>query len=281
MTERGGTPTPSRVAVGSPIRNVGGCWSALLRRGRLRTAFLVAAALSLTAPATEAKKFKYSAGPKAPEDTVYSVVEQELEPIVRKRGPRVPATNLQVVTLVANTALAKALESVPLDKGATVVLVPGQSHPLNFVIEHAVLRQLSRRGVVTQVRRSIVSDDSLAAFAGNPGDPVLDYQLASARVTYLRLRGWLPGRVKIERQALVEGSLTLRDPHNGRVLWVGDAKYSLLDAFPKGQLRLVEDERFSDLKSPVPQRNADKAFEPVVVVAVVAGLVALFFQNRP
>ena len=49
----------------------------------------------------------------------------------------------------------------------------------------------------------------------------------------------------------------------------------------RGQLPLVEDERFSDLKSPVPQRNADKAFEPVVVVAVVAGLVALFFQNRP
>ena len=97
----------------------------------------------------------------------------------------------------------------------------------------------------------------------------------------MRLRGWLPGRVKIERQALVEGGLTLRDPHTGRVLWVGDAKYSLLDAFPRGQLPLVEDERFSDLKSPVPQRNADKAFEPVVVVAVVAGLVALFFQNRP
>ena len=43
----------------------------------------------------------------------------------------------------------------------------------------------------------------------------------------------------------------------------------------------MEEERFPDLKSEIPQRNADKVFEPVLVVAVVGGLVALFFQNRP
>jgi len=44
---------------------------------------------------------------------------------------------------------------------------------------------------------------------------------------------------------------------------------------------LVEDPRYTDLKSEVPQRNVDKVVEPVIVVAVVAGLVGLFFQNRP
>jgi hypothetical protein len=110
---------------------------------------------------------------------------------------------------------------------------------------------------------------------------LLEYQLASARVSYLRLRGWLPGRVKIERQALVEASLTLRDPRSGAVLWVGDAKYNLVDAFPRSQLPLVEDARFADLHGDPPARNLDKVLEPVVVVAVVGGLVALFFQNRP
>ena len=57
----------------------------------------------LAATAAEAKKFRYSAGPRAPKDTTYTVAELELEPIVRKGGPRVPATNLQVVSLVANT----------------------------------------------------------------------------------------------------------------------------------------------------------------------------------
>jgi len=254
-------------------------WAAGSTRAAL-LAVALALALALASPPVEAKKFRYSAGPKAPEDTVLSVAQQELEPIIRKRGPRVPATNLQLVSMVAGTAFERALDGVPLQRGARVALAPAASHPLNFVVEHAVLRQLSRLGVIASVRHSVIPDDSLAAAAG-PSDPVLEYQLASARVTYLRLRGWLPGRVKIERQALVEGSLTLRESQAATVLWVGDAKYNLVDAFPRAQIPLVEDARFSDLKASVPERNFEKVFEPVVVVAVVGGLVALFFQNRP
>ena len=47
--------------------------------------------------------------------------------------------------------------------------------------------------------------------------------------------------------------------------------------FPRAQLPLVEDERFSDLKGAVPERNMGKFVEPVIVVAVVAGLIVLFF----
>jgi hypothetical protein len=240
----------------------------------------MAAALWLPHPA-EAKKFRYAAGPKAPEDTVHAVAEQELEPIVRSRGPKVPATNLEVVGLVANTVFDRALESAPLKTGSQVLLAPAGDHPLNFVVEYALLRALSLRGVTTLVRHSPIPDDSLLAASENPDDPILEYRLASARVTYLRLRGWLPGRVKIEREALVEGQLALRDPRTSSVLWIGDAKYNLVDAFPRSQVSMVEDARFTDLKSPVPDRNFGKVAEPVVVVAVVAGLVALFFQNRP
>src|SRR5688572_16366717 len=76
----------------------------------------VAMALVLQPAAALAKKFRYSAGPKAPEDTVHAVAEQELQPIVRTRGPKVPATNLQVVGLVANTVFDRALETVPLER---------------------------------------------------------------------------------------------------------------------------------------------------------------------
>ncbi len=230
----------------------------------------------------EAKKFKYAAGPKPGIDTTFSTTLAEVNPIVRPRGPRVPATNLQVLTLVANTAFSRALQSAPIDTGAHVVLAPAESHPLNFVVEQAVLRELARRGVTATVRRSILADDSLSTYSPT-GDPLLEYQLATARVTYLRLVGWLPfsGRVKIERQSLVEGALTLRDPRSANVLWSSSASYNLLDAFRADRVSLVEDERHSDLKSPVPTRNVGKVFEPLVVIAVVGGLAALFFQNRP
>jgi len=232
-------------------------------------------------PVAQARKVRYATGPKALEDTALSVAETQIEPIVRSRGPRVPATNLQLATLVANRAFERALKNAPISNGTHVLVAPAQSHPLNFVVEHAILLHLAKVGATSIVRRTIIPDDSLTILAANPGDPVLEYELASARVTYLRLRGWLPGRVQIERQALVEGHLTLRDPATAKVLWVGDATYNLLDSFPRQQLPLVEDARFSDLRSEVPSRNVDKVFEPVIVVAVVVGLVALFFQNRP
>ncbi len=253
--------------------------------GRLARGLALLALVALAAAPAEAKKFRYAAGPKPATDTLLSVGQLELEP-VRERGPRMAPTNLQLVSLVANQAFERAMADVPLVKGQEVVLAPAESHPLNFAVEHAVLKQLSKRGVVTQVRRAPVVDDSLAA-ASHTGSTataspaVLDYQLASARVTYLRLRGWLPGRIKVERQALVEGRLTLRDPATSRVLWTGDASWNLIDMFPRSQLPLVEDDRFSDLKAAVPERGLNKVFEPVIVIGVVAGLVALFFQNRP
>ncbi len=239
------------------------------------------AGLLLVPAAAQAKKFRYASGPKAPADTAYSVSQMDLQPIVRARGPRLPATNLQLVSLVAHTAFDRGLAGAPVDTGGHVVLAPAESHPLNFVVEHAILRHLARSGVSATVRRSLIPDDSLATVGGTAGDPVLEYQLATARVSYLRLVGWLPGRVKIERQGLVEGSLTLRDPRSARVLWTGDAAFNLIDAFPRGSVPLVEDPRYTDLRSEVPQRNLDKVVEPVIVVAVVAGLVGLFFQNRP
>lgn len=238
----------------------------------------VLAALLAAAGTADAKKFRYSSGPKAPDDTALVEPEVEIEPIVRTRGPRVPASNLQMVTLVANTAFDRALRSAPLAEHAHVVVAPGGSHPLNFVVEHAILKHLSQRGATSVVRREPVADTALAAETAHP---VLEYQLASARVSYLRLVGWLPGRVQIERQALVEGKLTLRDPRTSEVKWVGDASYALLDRFPRGQLSLVEDGRYQDLRSEAPRRNVDKVFEPVIVVAVVVGLVALFFESRP
>ena len=247
--------------------------------GRRAGLWLLALATAWAGTAA-AKTFRYGGGPQAPADTALSVAVPELEPIVRARGPRVPLTNLQLVSVVARAAIEKGFQDAPLAGITGVVIAPAADHPLNFVAEYAVLRQLSKRGVTAVVRRAPISDDSLVAVS-NPGQPLLEYQLASARITYIRLTGWLPGRVKIERQALVEARLTLRDPAASTVRWTGEASHALIDAFPRGQVSLVEDPRYTDLKAEVPGRSIDKVIEPVIVVAIVAGLVALFFQNRP
>lgn len=237
--------------------------------------------LSALVPAAEAKKFRYSSGPKAPEDSTLAVANSYLEPVVSTRGPRVPYTNLQLTQFVADTAVVRSLESAVIDSGTHAVLAPAHDHPLNFVLEHAMLKALARRGVDVTVRRTSIPDDSLKRLFGNPGDPVVEYTLGSAHITYLRFVGMLPGRVKIERQALVTGSISMRDPNTARVLWTGDLGQNFVDRIPRGQVSMVEEERYPELKAEVPQRNLDKVLEPILVVLIVGGLVALFFQNRP
>ena len=250
-----------------------------MMRAWSRVAVLVALAV-WGAGAAEAEKFRYSGGPPVPGDTTFATAVTEGEPVVRARGPRVPPTNFQMVSAAADVAFDRGMRGCPVDSGGRVLLAPAESHPLNFMVEHALLQHLARRRVAVQIRRTLIPDDSLGT-VGAAGDPVLEFQLATARVTYLRLVGWLPGRVKIERQGLVEGTLTLRDPRTSTVLWSGSAAYNLVDAFPRSRLAFVEDARFAELRAGVPGRSIDKALEPVVVVAIVAGLIALFFQNRP
>ncbi len=248
---------------------------------RLTGALLVMLALVSLTGRADAKKFRYASGPQAPADSVLAVGRPYLEPVVQSRGPRVPFTNLQLTQLVADSAAAHVLTSLPLESGMHAVLAPAREHPLNFIAEHAFLTQLNRRGIQVTVRHSPVPDDSLKLVVAQQGDPLVEYTLASAKISYVRLVGWLPGRVKLERQALVQGTVALRDPATARTLWSSDFGHNFVDRIPRGQVGVVEDAHYPDLKDNVPGRNVDKLAEPIIVVAIVGGLVALFFQNRP
>lgn len=238
-------------------------------------------ALCTCAAPLHAKTFRYANGPKPPADSALAVANNYFEPVVASRGPRVPYTNLQMAQFVADSAVARTFATAVIEAGAGAVVAPARDNPLNFVVEHAILKALAQRGVNVTVRRSVIPDDSLRVLYGAGGDPVVEYTLGTAKVTYLRYVGFLPGRVKIERQALVTGSITMRDPNTARLLWTGDVGYNFVDRFNRGQVALVEEERYPDLKADLPQRNIEKVFEPVLVLGVIGGLVALFFANRP
>ena len=151
-----------------------------------------ALAIALVAPSPAgAKKYRYASGPQPPADTLGWIAQSDIQPLTSSQHPKVPLTNLQLTALVADTAFARALRTAPLDSGTRVVLAPAQNHPMNPVIERVMLRQLSRRGITSAVRRTVVTDDSLRV-ASAEGDPVLEYGVTTARVTYLRLVGFLP-----------------------------------------------------------------------------------------
>ena len=107
---------------------------------RVRAGFVLTMLLIFMAPAAEARKFRYAEGPQVPRDTTYSVAQVTIDPVVGNRGMRVAATNLQIIGLVANAAVERALRTVPLDSGSHVILAPAESHPLNFMVEHEIGR---------------------------------------------------------------------------------------------------------------------------------------------
>jgi hypothetical protein len=234
----------------------------------------------LLAGTAEAKKFRYPAGPKPQTDSL-AISEADPQLVVASRRRREAPTNMSMLLLVSTQAAKKGLAPAPLAPGSHVTLAPAGEHAMNFVIEHGLLRELSDRKLVSTVRRAPVGDDSLPLLAGNPGSALLEYQVATARVTYLALRGVLPGRTKVERQATVQATLTLRDPATGAVKWLGEADHNLIDLFPRSQQQLVEDTRYPELQTPVPGRAWQNLVEPTIVVAIVTGLVLLFFENRP
>jgi len=108
---------------------------------------MLAALVVLAAGTAEAKKFRYSGGPPVPGDTTYATAVTEGEPVVRSRGPKVPPTNFEVVSAVSDVAFDRAMRECPVDSGGRVLLAPAESHPLNFMVEHAILQHLARRGI--------------------------------------------------------------------------------------------------------------------------------------
>ena len=64
-------------------------------------------------------------------------------------------------------------------------------------------------------------------------------------------------------------------------LLIGEADSSYADVVPRSELPALEDPGRPELKGTVPVQGWTKAAEPILVGALVVGLVALFYTNRP
>lgn len=114
------------------------------------------------------------------------------------------------------------------------------------------------------------------------GLPLLSYRVAEGRVDYVRsLRSGIFGSERLERRATARVTLKLRSPGDDAVRWSASADTSFGDVVPKADIGALEDRTRPETRPMAPQSNLKKIVEPTLVVALVAGLVALFYQNRP
>ncbi|HSF03885.1 MAG TPA: hypothetical protein VLA62_12795, partial [Solirubrobacterales bacterium] len=112
--------------------------------------------------------------------------------------------------------------------------------------------------------------------------PVLEVSVEEARVEYTRLhRAGVLGAQHVERRALSRISGRLLRPQTRIVYWVGESDSSYADVVPRSELKALEDASRAELRGTVPVQGWTKAAEPILVGALVVGLVALFYTNRP
>ncbi len=124
------------------------------------------------------------------------------------------------------------------------------------------------------------SPSLLSTGAGNL--PVVAFRVAEARVDYVReYHGGLFGAVRVERRATARLGLRLTNPGSDAVSWSASADTSFGDVVLRSDLGAVEDRQRPETRPVAPSSGLGKIVEPVLVVVLIAGLVSLFYQNRP
>ena len=291
------------------------------RPGRARAAFVslaVALVLCILAPARGARGAEDE--PEAPSNALLLlnasravarglVAQAPLTPgtrvgLRREPGEGVNSDALDALVMALNERRIECVVLEPLSVGSEGTVAPdtagvpgdtaqapGGTDLGQFVkLQAERAAQAARADSIARVRAGTAPPPAPAPGAGsvmsNGGAaanlPVLTYRVPEARVDYVRVfRGGLFGAERIERRATSRMALRLLAPGSEAVRWSATADTSLGDVVMKNEIAALEDRMRPETRPIAPSSSIKKYIEPALVVILIAGLVSLFYQNRP
>ena len=88
------------------------------------------------------------------------------------------------------------------------------------------------------------------------------------------------GEKQISRYAAANLHAELRDSTGNLVQWSGHGEAARIDEVPKDALAILEGQNYPFTPPTLPAKSTGKILEPIVVTAVIVGLVLLFVSNR-
>jgi hypothetical protein len=88
------------------------------------------------------------------------------------------------------------------------------------------------------------------------------------------------GQKQVSRYAAASLHAELRDPAGDLVQWSGNGEAARIDEVPKDALPILEGQNYPFTAPALPPHSTGKILEPIVVTAVIVGLVFLFVSNR-
>jgi hypothetical protein len=228
-------------------------------------------------------------------------------------------SNIELLGRVTEQAVEQALKGAPLDGRASVVIQAADRNKGNWFIEEYLIPALRRRGITVLAGQGVpplpASADSAAGDSAAGGDagsapaslvgepmpvtgsiaqashsngsangaalPVLEYRILDLSLAYTGARRWMAvGAKSVDRDAAASLHARLLDGTTHEILWVGSGDARASDRIPGDLLREVGASSYPCDPPRLNSRGLGRFVEPVVVTAIVTGLVYLFYTNQ-
>ncbi|MBN1503712.1 MAG: hypothetical protein JW952_01475 [Candidatus Eisenbacteria bacterium] len=208
-------------------------------------------------------------------------------------------TNMALLEKAISSAVESLVKGMPVSNlNGPVLMTPSGAHEADWMVQNILGARLREEGITIVVGgpkpakpaaaedTSRVADTTAALAPPETPEPVPIQLVLSHRITELRMeypRAWRPhlvGRKMVERHAYAALSVRVVDENSGALLWVGESKASERDAVPVSEIVFLEGDGESWEKGQMPAGRLGGLIEPLVVAAIVGGLVYLFYSNK-
>jgi hypothetical protein len=211
-------------------------------------------------------------------------------------------TNAALVEGTLSRAVETLLRGMPVSViTKPVILTPSVAHEANWMVENLLGGRLREEGVAVVISRfkapppafqpeappyDTTGAADTVAMAQPQDEPkeahvILEYRIVELGMEYPRVwRAGYVGRKVLERYAYASVHARLIDEQAGTLMWAGEGKGSQSDVVPVAKLALIEGSGEDWQKGTLPPGKLGGMVEPLVVAAIVAGLVYLFYSNK-
>lgn len=201
----------------------------------------------------------------------------EAAPAAAAASQEAPPSNYEILSRISEEAarsFVAGLGAVP--EGSVVRLAKARGvGDADFLVENAFIELLRGAGYRTgaELKGPEAAADT-ASFA-------VSYQVIRLAVKYPRIsrRYWF-GTKEVVREARADVTAQLIDRRAGEVLWIREGSGSYDDVISYSLLSSVEEKQYEFTRPVRNEFKMTRVIEPVIVGAIVIGLVALFFSNQ-
>jgi len=185
-----------------------------------------------------------------------------------------PPSNEEFLRESLRSLLGRTFDDFPQAGSKLLLLKAEEDHPANWLLEDELVSYL------------LSSNYKVALHSTEPNNNLSESQSLFYRIIEMSLnypkvkrKGFLGARL-VTRKALLNLSFRLEDNATGKVLWTKRGKEERSDLIKKSMIKSVNNQSYPFLSPSLPDDPQSRFIEPTLVVAVVGGLIYLFFANR-